>query len=566
MMMLSSNIRTNTLLCCLLIFASCGHPKQAPKEQEIVQDTRQLDEIIHENIAERIEYINANHGVMEDSIASFPGNILIRVYEGNQYKPKWSSNGFPNKSLPELIQKINTADLLGLFPGNYHQQSLSKAWQKIESDSIARKDAALWAKVDVMASDAYLKMMQDLHFGMFPRDSNTLRKDSTFDEQRLMEQLQIASSNAGLQNTLDSLEPKHPGYRDLKNAFSAFKTYYQGLHWDTLPLEYSDTVAFRILLANRLVQTFHLDTSGGIGYDSLAIVKAVKSFQHEFSLYPDGIAGKKTIDLLNRKYTGWFLQYAVNMDRWRKLPDSLPARYLWVNVPAYQLDVYEDSIPVVHSRIIVGTSRNKTPLLASSMTNFVLYPYWRVPYSIIYKEMLPKIKKDVNYLIENRLEVIDRNGEIVNPHDVDWQQLNKKHFPYVLRQVDGEDNSLGIIKFNFSNRHSVYLHDTNNRNLFKNSFRSLSHGCVRVQNWDTLAMYLVKDDTSRLARRDSVRTWLVRGAKKQVNFKDRLPIFIRYFTAVAEDKHIRFYEDIYGMDRSIIDQYKLIHTKGKAMF
>jgi murein L,D-transpeptidase YcbB/YkuD len=146
--------------------------------------------------------------------------------------------------------------------------------------------------------------------------------------------------------------------------------------------------------------------------------------------------------------------------------------------------------------------------------------------------------------------VIDRDGNAVDPYSIDWTKLHKGHFPYVLRQMDGVDNSLGIMKFNFINKYSVYLHDTNNRGLFRNTYRALSHGCVRVQQWDSLAMYLIKDDSLRYTR-DSVRLWLALQQKKQVNFSRRLPIYIRYFSAAVQDGQLLFYEDIYGEDKRL---------------
>ncbi len=184
------------------------------------------------------------------------------------------------------------------------------------------------------------------------------------------------------------------------------------------------------------------------------------------------------------------------------------------------------------------------------MTNFVLYPYWRVPYSIVFKEMLPQIKKDRKYLADKNLEVVDHHGNIIPPDSIDWQKLNKNYFPYVLRQMDGLDNSLGIMKFNFANRFSVYLHDTNNRKLFANSNRALSHGCVRVQAWDSLAMFLVRSDP-KPEMADSVRTWLDREEQRTYAFARRLPIYIRYFSAEYREGRLQFYEDVYGEDARV---------------
>jgi murein L,D-transpeptidase YcbB/YkuD len=364
--------------------------------------------------------------------------------------------------------------------------------------------------------------------------------------------LQKALQQHNIAAILGSLEPSHPGYIALKQGLRSFRQQYAGRRWSPLPENYTDTVAFKQLLLNRLVQGGFVDTSGGRGGDTTLLKAGITAFQKAFNLYPDGIAGKKTRQMLNRSLHDWEVQVALNLDRWRKLPDTLPQRYIMVNVPAFELEVIDSGAVALESRVIVGAPKTRTPLLNSRMANFVMFPYWRVPYSIVFKEMLPAIRKDINYLASKNLEVIDKDGNAVDPYTIDWTQLHRGHFPYVLRQMDGEDNSLGIMKFNFVNKYSVYLHDTNNRSLFRNSFRALSHGCVRVQQWDSLAMYLIKDDTSyKNTIRDSVRTWLALQEKKQVVLPHRIPIYIRYFTASAQQNRLLFYDDIYGEDDTL---------------
>jgi murein L,D-transpeptidase YcbB/YkuD len=218
-----------------------------------------------------------------------------------------------------------------------------------------------------------------------------------------------------------------------------------------------------------------------------------------------------------------------------------------VNIPAYRMELWDSGRVALESRVIVGAPRTRTPVLNSRMTNFVMFPYWRVPFSITIKEMLPAIQKDRGYLAKKNLEIIDRDGNAINPDSVNWSRMSKNYFPYVLRQMDGIENSLGIMKFNFMNKYSVYLHDTNNRGLFRNAYRAMSHGCVRVQQWDSLAMYLIRNDPRH--PRDSIRTWLANGNKKQIDIQHPLPIYLRYFTAEGKDGQLILHEDIYGEDK-----------------
>jgi murein L,D-transpeptidase YcbB/YkuD len=535
------------LLAGVCLMVACRH-KKPPRQQVIVKNVKELHEAIPENIAERLSYMSDNNGIMEDSVPAASAALQF-FYGQHKNVAQWSDNGVAGSNADTMLYLVQHAMDAGLLPERYHGGALSAAMYQIKTDSNARKDAALWAKVDVMLSDAFMKMASHLHFGVAPRDSITLRPDSVFTDVTLAGMLQQALQQKNISETLHKLEPTHNAYLTLKQQLLVFREKYQGLRWDTIPENYTDTLAFKQQLLNRLVQGAYVDTSGRPGDTSL-LKDGVKAFQREFNLYPDGVAGKKTRQMLNRSLYDWQVQVALNLDRWRKMPDSMPNRFILVNVPAYQMMVVDSGEVVLQSRVIVGAPRTRTPLLNSRMANFMMFPYWRVPYSIVFKEMLPAIRKNINYLADKNLEVIDRDGNAVDPYTIDWNKLGKGHFPYVLRQMDGVDNSLGIMKFNFMNKYSVYLHDTNSRGLFKNNYRALSHGCVRVQEWDSLAMYLIQDDTLRHTR-DSVRLWLAMQEKKQVNFSRRVPIYIRYFSADVQDDHLLFYEDIYGEDKRL---------------
>jgi len=150
--------------------------------------------------------------------------------------------------------------------------------------------------------------------------------------------------------------------------------------------------------------------------------------------------------------------------------------------------------------------------------------------------------------------VVDKNDSVLDPHKINWKKLNKNHFPYQLKQQEGDNNSLGVIKFNFRNKYSVYLHDTNVRWMFGKSFRAVSHGCVRVQQWEKLSDFLVRNDTMKY-HPDTLRAWIKRQEKHVVSGFKRVPVFIRYFTCEGKDGHIKFYDDIYAEDKILREKY-----------
>ena len=155
--------------------------------------------------------------------------------------------------------------------------------------------------------------------------------------------------------------------------------------------------------------------------------------------------------------------------------------------------------------------------------------------------------------------VIDENDSVIDPRTVNWYRLSKKHFPYQLKQRQGDDNSLGVIKFNFRNKYSVYIHDTNVRWMFGKSYRAISHGCIRVKDWDKLANYLVRNDSTSAGilkiPEDTIKAYIARGEKHMFSGFHKLPLYIRYFTCEGKDGKIQFYEDIYDEDRNLIQKY-----------
>ncbi len=240
----------------------------------------------------------------------------------------------------------------------------------------------------------------------------------------------------------------------------------------------------------------------------------------------------------------------VTMERWRHVKE-FPDRYIHVNIPAYRLYVMEASDTVLTSNVIVGKPISKTPELESIITSFIIYPYWHVPRGIATKEILPSIKRDSMYLVNHNYEVLDAWGEVQDAATIDWQSLSEDNFPYQLRQQEGRENSMGIVKFMFKNPYGVYLHDTNSRRLFSKDVRAFSHGCVRVEQRRDLARYLVRDDNVYVTA-DDVDQYISLQQRIEIRVRKPLPLFIQYFTCEFNNGILHYYNDIYQKDFLIL--------------
>ncbi len=237
---------------------------------------------------------------------------------------------------------------------------------------------------------------------------------------------------------------------------------------------------------------------------------------------------------------------ALNLERWR-WQKPLPDRYASVNIPGFMLRVFEKDSVWLQTKVIVGKRDTPTPIMESVIRSFIIYPYWHVPKSISTKEILPALQRDAAYLRRNNFDVLDRNGKVILADTIQWDFYSADNFPFVLRQREGTENSMGIIKFNFSNNYGVYLHDTNSKRLFERSARDLSHGCVRVSNAVAFAHYLVREDDIYVSPED-LDQYLSLQQRLKIDLRNPLPLRLEYFTAEVRGGVPVFYDDIYKKD------------------
>jgi murein L,D-transpeptidase YcbB/YkuD len=236
-------------------------------------------------------------------------------------------------------------------------------------------------------------------------------------------------------------------------------------------------------------------------------------------------------------------QIALNLERWRWLPRDLGERHILVNVPEYRLEVWDhDQVPL-SMRVVVGKKDTPTPIFADDMTYVVFSPYWNVPADIAKNETVPSALRDPAFLQRTNMEVLDRNGNPVEPSEIDLENVGE----YRFRQRPGSANSLGLVKFVFPNSFNVYLHDTPSDSLFARATRSFSHGCVRVEQPEKLAQYVLGDQPEWTAERISEA--MHAGEERTVKLSRPLPVYLGYWTArMSADGILQLRDDLYGID------------------
>jgi murein L,D-transpeptidase YcbB/YkuD len=222
-----------------------------------------------------------------------------------------------------------------------------------------------------------------------------------------------------------------------------------------------------------------------------------------------------------------------------------------VNVADFGLEVVEEDDVVLSMRTVVGRPYRRTPVFSAQMTYLVFSPFWQVPPGIAGRDILPRIRKDADYLSRERIRVFLGWGPEavdVDPASVDWNQIEPRTLPYRFRQDPGPSNPLGGVKFMFPNRFNVYLHDTPSKELFDEVARAFSSGCIRVEKAAALASYLLRNDSSWTP--EEIHKAMGAGWDQTVSLPEPIVVHLRYWTAwVDRDGAVHFRDDIYQHDK-----------------
>ncbi len=553
-----------TILILWLFVISCNNSSSS-NDKQLVSDPDEMDKRAGENIKLALEAAIRTDGKIDDTIQLKLSNIVNNFYSSNNYAPLWCKKEKWQPLADSLFSLITNAQLQGLFPKDYHFANLQSLKNKLDADSLKRMDAVLWSRADLMLTDGFMHIIKDLKQGRLQPDSLSMNKDSAMNENFFANNLKELQDKKQFTALLNALQPAHKGYWELKKGIKPFldsmdKKIYTYINYPYKKKDAKDSSFFIKTLQKRLHESGCIEFTNSLP-DSAQLNNAIQKYQKKKGLKADGKISTGLIRIMNVSDAERFRRIAITLDRYKLMPEKMPVKYILVNLPGYYLWVIDHDTIALESRIIVGKPETRTPLLNSEITDMVTYPTWTVPTSIIAKQYLPKLKNNPNYLSKIGLKIVNAKGETIDPGTVSWSKYSKG-IPYKVMQNSGDNNALGVLKFNFNNPYAVYLHDTNQRYLFKNASRALSHGCVRVQEWEKLAFYIARNDSmnsrqpdSLRYNTDSIKNWIAHKERHRIDVKSHLPLFIRYFSCEGKDGKIKFYDDIYGEDKVLREKY-----------
>lgn len=537
------------LLFISIFLPACKDP-DVPKAVVMVAKPEKVNEEVNKLLTDKLSDLDTSQYMVFCGDTLFATKQLSEFYNQNKFRVTWSDKGKLKPQGDSLLSVIRNADVYGLIRDDYHYLKLDSLLRS-SHDLVKKKyDAVRLSEADILFTDAFFEFIVHVSKGRFNADSLTLEWHPEKLDTNLVSILNSALSNNTIRKCINSLEPKNDQYQKLKLALKNYKTEFNGIKWDSLAPRDADSATFNQRLKDRLIAS-HDYSDAYKGNDSVRLLKSVKDFQCKHNLVEDGKIGKLTFKALQQTKEDVIHQIEMNMERWRWRDGPAEKSYVWVNIPKFEMHVIEDDTLVMRSRVIVGAPKTRTPLLKSTIRYFTIYPYWNVPFSIIKKEILPQLKRDTSYLRRKNFEVLDRNGYVIDTM-INWRRYNNNYFPFRIRQRIGDDNSLGILKFNFNNKYGVYMHDTDARRLFARENRSLSHGCVRLEKFFDFAKFLVRDDSVRYPV-DSLKADLSREVQKQVNLRRPIAIYINYYTVEVDDyMELHFFNDIYEKDERML--------------
>lgn len=512
-------------------------------------------------IKNSIQSVNEKGTLFIDSLNELRQIRLVSlIYQKNGFSPLWFHNDQWLPAGDSLSLFIENSQLFGLFPQDYGSDAIIEIRKKFLNDSLSksdRKDASLWSMADLLLTNAFFQLVKDIKLGRLPTDSISLRKDSVLSDDFYLKSIESLRQDGKATILFRNLEPVHTGYQNLKNGIKDFLDHADYRQFTIVPSS-KDSLNFKKILQKRLFEGGYISFDS-LQADSAQLANAVKKFQKEKGITVDGRAGEGTIRMLNTSDREKFIRIAISLDKYKMLPEKMPETFVWVNTSANYLELIDNGSVKLWSKVISGKAKTRTPVLTSLINSLITYPQWVPPPSIVNKEILPAVKRNPDYLRRKGFSLLNGNGEEVDPFSVDWSKYSK-NIPYRIVQGSGDANALGVMKFVFDNKYSVYLHDTNQRFLFANSMRSLSHGCVRVQEWKKLAEFIIKKNSFKsegvsVSRIDSLNTWLQNKQKKIISLKNRIPVFIRYITCEGQNGRISFYDDVYSEDKMLSEKY-----------
>lgn len=476
--------------------------------------------------------------------------VVLDFYSHRNYRAAWTDG----RDVGQLLKGLNDTQIDGLVPEDFNIADLAQAQLALQATAPTPAQSAAF---DIAATRTYLTALLQLRRGKV--DPSRLDFHWNFDPEGVDPREDVNSFFASLDahdvaGAFAQAPPQEEVYRNMRVGLAQLRKVRDAGGWPKIAEGQSlkpgmDGPAVAQLRA-RLVAGGYLEPHKNkrTDYDA-SVIAAVKKYQTEQYLGADGVAGATTLAALNVPVQARIDQVRVNMERARWLLYKLKGTFVVVDIAGFKVALYRDGKPVWRSRVQVGKPIRSTPVFQSEITYVTFNPTWTVPPTILVKDMLPKIQQNPDYLAANRIRVLDRQGNVLDPSTVDWYNARG----LTLRQDAGPENSLGQVVIRFPNDYAIYLHDTPHRELFAKSVRATSSGCIRVENPLQLVELLFNDPVRWNS--EGIQKQLANGKTQNIMLPVKVPVLLAYWTVdLSNEGRVSFKPDVYGYDSPVLQQ------------
>lgn len=474
--------------------------------------------------------------------------LVMDFYTHRAYRAAWAND----RDVEQLIASLNATDADGLNPADFRIDELVRSRTAMQTTPVTPEQQAAF---DLATTHTFITALLQLRRGKV--DPSRLDIHWNFDANGVDPREDVNAFFAALDEhdvakAFALAPPQEAVYAGLRQALAQLRSVRDRGGWPKVTVDHSlkpgmDEPAVAQLRA-RMVAAGFLDPRllHGTRYDA-AVTAAVKKYQDEQYLGADGMVGANTLAALNVPVEARIDQVRVNMERARWLLYKLQGTFVIVDIAGYKVAMYRDGQPIWRSRVQVGKAARNTPIFQAQISYITFNPTWTVPPTILKEDVLPKIQSNPGYLAANRMRVIDREGNEVDPATVDWTHPRGLS----LRQDAGRDSSLGQVVIRFPNDYAIYLHDTPHRELFARTVRATSSGCIRVENPLQLVELLFNDPVKWNS--DGIQKQLANGRTENIRLPVKVPVLLAYWTVdLGNDGRVSFKPDVYGYDAPVL--------------
>ena len=493
--------------------------------------------------------------------------IVQSLYENSGGQPLWL--GEQNKEKRNALIKALKDPLFNYKDKAFDQPSITRLYYMLDNNTIpSSQKAQVYARIDLMLTNSFVRLVRfivqgDVDWNLVQEKLAALKESDDIHAVWEMEikalpdteELYSAVGSGNIYPYLSSLIPMERRYRQLIRLLKDYRIMekFPQIPYTQEPRTMGNRKNKNIEeIKKRLQITGDYPKNAPInGTFDYTLKRAVISYQKRYNLKANGEIDRVTTYYLNQPVSTHIQSIITNLDKTKLYPRQFEDEYAEVNIPDFKLRYYKNQRLLMKMGAVVGRIDRPTPLFSDQIEYMVLNPTWTITDNLIKRDLIPVLRENPYYLVENNIKAYSGNKELNVTYDMIAPYKNREEpVPYRFVQQPGSSNALGRVKFMFPNKYAVYLHDTDNKSLLSRRYKIYSSGCVRLQKPFDL-MYRLLRHTKERYTKEKIEKIFASNTPATIKLNSSIPVHMTYFTVFVEDGKAYFKNDIYLYDQII---------------